>query len=143
MSIISNRYLQGSPILPYANVKAYAGSDIFMDVEFVDHTQTPVTPTTISLEIDDITNAQMMYFQAVISAAGSNNPPLQYGVFAPSMTFQFSSTLMQMTFPYEGSQLCQFKFSFIATDSVTGVIFTAPAIAIVELCSLSTVSGAL
>lgn len=140
--VIGNRYLQGSPILPYANVKAYPGTDLFMDLQFVDHTNTPVVPTSISIEIDDITNSVVMTGPTTLSAGGSTTTPLFYGAFAASMTLQVAGSVWQMTFPYIGSQLCQVGMQFTALDSVTGQPFTSNAvIAIVELCALATVSG--
>jgi hypothetical protein len=141
MGVIGNRYLQGQPILPYVNVKAYQSSDVFLDVEFVDHTQTPVIPTSMQLEIDDITNAQAMLGPVTLNPAGAGSGTLLYPAFAASWNLQVTGAVMQMTFPYEGSQLCQFKFAFTAIDTVTGQPFTAPAIVMVELCSAATVSG--
>lgn len=141
MGQIGNRYLQGQPILPYTNVKTYQGADIFLDVEFVDHTNTPVVPTSIQLEIDDLTNAQAMLGPITLTPAGSTSGSAIYPAFAASWNIQISASIMQMTFPYEGSQICQLKFAFTAIDSITGQPFTGPAVAIVELCSLATVSG--
>lgn len=126
-------------MLPYANVKSYAGADIFMDLEFVDHTMTPVTPVTLTLEIDDLTNAQTMFGRQplVVSAV----PPIFVPAYAPAMTLQFAAIILPMTFPYEGSQLCQFNFIFTALDSVTGNTFTGQSIVIVELVAIQTVSG--
>jgi hypothetical protein len=143
--VIGNRYLQGTPILPYANVKAYPGTDLFLDLQFVDHTNTPVTPTSISIEIDDITNSVVMAGPVTLSAAGATGTagtPFTYGAFASAMALQVLGSAWQMTFPYIGSQLCQVGMSFTAVDSVTGQPFTSnAAIAIVELCALATVSG--
>src|SRR5271166_3773440 len=140
--VIGNRYLQGSPILPYANVKAYPGTDLFMDLQFVDHTNTPVVPTSIAIEIDDITNSVVMTGPTTLSASGSTAAPLLYGAFASAMTLQVSGSVWQMTFPYIGSQNCQVGMQFTAIDSVTGQPFTSNAvIAIIELCALATVSG--
>jgi hypothetical protein len=145
VSPIGNRYLQGSPILPYANVKAYPGTDLFMDLQFVDHTNTPVVPTSISIEIDDITNSTVMAGPTTLSAAGavgSAGVPFTYPAFASSMYLQCLASMWNMTFPYIGSQLCQVGMQFTAIDSVTGQSFTSTAvIAIVELCALATVSG--
>ncbi len=145
MSVIGNRYLQGSPILPYANVKAYPGTDLFMDLQFVDHTNTPVIPTSISIEIDDITNSVVMAGPTTLVSTGSTGTagvPFTYPAFAASMYMQVLGSAWQMTFPYIGSQLCQVGMSFTAADSVTGQPFTSNAvIAIVELCALATVSG--
>jgi hypothetical protein len=143
--VIGNRYLQGSPILPYANVKAYPGTDLFMDLQFVDHTNTPVVPTSISIEIDDITNSVVMAGPtalALAGAVGSAGTPFTYPAFAASMYLQVLGSAWQMTFPYIGSQLCQVGMQFTAIDSVTGQPFTSNAvIAVVELVALATVSG--
>lgn len=144
---IGNRYLQGSPILPYANVKAYPNTDIFMDLQFVDHTNTPVTPTDIRIEIDDITNSVVLPFcgPTTLNAAGATGTaalPFTYPAFSPTMYLQVLASAWQMTFPYVGSQLCQVGMQFTAIDSVTGQPFTSTAvIAIIELCALATVSG--
>lgn len=143
--VIGNRYLQGSPILPYANVKAYPGTDLFMDLQFVDHTNTPVVPTSISIEIDDITNSVVMAGPSTLNAAGavgSVGVPFTYPAFAASMYLQVLGSAWQMTFPYIGSQLCQVGMQFTAIDSITGQTFTSNAvIAVIELCALATVSG--
>jgi hypothetical protein len=145
MGVIGNRYLQGSPILPYANVKAYPGTDIFMDLQFVDHTNTPVVPTSISIEIDDITNSVVMAGPTTLSASGAIGTvgvPFTYPAFAATMYLQCLASMWAMTFPYIGSQLCQVGMQFTATDSVTGQPFTSTAvIAVIELCALATVSG--
>ena len=142
MGVIGNRYLQGSPILPYANVKAYPGTDLFLDLQFVDHTNTPVTPTSISIEIDDITNSNIMLSPVTLASTGSTTAPLYYPAFSPTMTLQIAGSAWQMTYPYVGSQLCQVGMQFTAVDSVSNQPFTANTIiAIVELCALATVSG--
>jgi hypothetical protein len=143
--VIGNRYLQGSPILPYANVKAYPATDIFMDLQFVDHTNTPVIPTSISIEIDDITNSVVMAGPTTLNplgAVGTAGSPFTYPAFAATMYLQCLASMWNMTFPYIGSQNCQVGMQFTAIDSVTGQPFTSTAvIAIIELCALATVSG--
>jgi hypothetical protein len=146
MPQIGNRYLQGTPILPYANVKAYPNTDIFMDLQFVDHTNTPVVPTDIRIEIDDISSATVTLVgpQTLNSAGaiGTVGVPYTYPAFAATMYLQVLASAWQMTFPYVGSQLCQVGMQFTAVDSVTGQPFTSTSIiAIIELCALATVSG--
>jgi hypothetical protein len=143
---IGNRYLQGSPVLPYAHFMAYQNTDIFFDLQFVDHTQTPVTPTAISIEIDDLTNSIAMLNPTILNPAGNSvaGPPwLFYPVFGPtSMYLQIQAPIWTMSFPYIGSQVCQVGMTFTATDSVTGQPFTSTqVVAIVEMVSVATVSG--
>ena len=118
-----------------------------MDLQFVDHTNTPVIPTSISIEIDDITNSVVLPNCGPITlnpsgAVGTASSPFTYPAFAASMYLQVLASAWQMTFPYIGSQLCQVGMQFTAVDSVTGQPFTSTAvIAIIELCALATVSG--
>lgn len=112
-----------------------------MDVEFVDHTNAPVVPTSIKLELDDLTNALAMLGPITLSPTGSTSGSLIYPVFAASWNLQIAASVMQFTYPYQGSQICQFKFLFTAIDSVTGQPFSAPQLVIAELCSSATVSG--
>jgi hypothetical protein len=146
MGIIGNRGLQGQPVLPYANVKSYAGADVFMDLAFLDHTGTPVVPISITLEIDDLTNDQTPLSPTVLNPAGSSVGPLFYPAFSSAFTIQISGNsnfqALQMSFPYEGSQLDQIVITFTAIDSVTGNLFNAPAVsAVIELCAIQTPSG--
>lgn len=147
MGVIGNRYLQGEPTLPYQNVKTYPNTDVFMDLAFVDHTQTPVVPTSISIEIDDITNSVVMNGPSALNAAGAVATgiaqPYTYLAFASSMYLQIGAAMWQPTYPYTGSQKCQVAVLFTAVDTVTGQPFTTTAaVAIIELCGLATVSGA-
>jgi uncharacterized membrane protein len=142
MGAIGNRYLQGLPNLPFAQIKVYANTDVFLDLVFVDHTGTQVTPTTISIEIDDITNSITMNGPTVLSPTGSTTGNYIYPAFASSMYLQIAAALMQMDFPSIGSQYCQVGMTFTATDSVTGQPFTSTApICIIELVGIPTVSG--
>jgi hypothetical protein len=147
MGVIGNRYLQGSPILPYANVKAYPSTDLFLDLQFVDHTNTPVVPTSINIEIDDITNSVVLPGCGPIAlnpagSVGTIGLPFSYPAFAATMYLQVLGSAWQMTFPYIGSQLCQVGMQFTAIDSVTGQPFTSTSvIAVIELVALATVSG--
>ena len=145
MGVIGNKYLQGEPILPYANVKAYPNTDIFMDLAFVDHTNTPVVPISISIEIDDITNSVVMAGPATLNAAGAVGTaasPFTYPAFAAQMYLQCLASMWAMTFPYVGSQKCQVGMQFTYTDSVSGQVCTGTSVvAIIELCALATVSG--
>lgn len=143
MGAIGNKYLQGQPVLPYAQFRAYQNTDIFLDLQFVDHTGTAVAPTAISIEIDDLTNGISMLAPTTMSAAGSNTAPLFYPAFAAtSMYLQITALIWTMTFPYTGSQICQIGMTFTATDSVTGQPFTSTqVVAVVEMCAVATVSG--
>jgi hypothetical protein len=147
MPQIGYRYNQGTPILPYANVKAYPNTDIYMDLQFVDHTNTPVTPTDIRIEINDI-NAGLQLPNTgpttlnPLGAIGTPALPYTYPAFQPTMYLCVLASAWTMTYPYVGSQLCQVGMQFTAVDTVTGQPFTSTSIvAIIEICAIGTVSG--
>ena len=50
----------GLPGLPFQDNLSYENSDVFVDMTFLDHTGTPVIPSSFTWELDDITNANGM-----------------------------------------------------------------------------------
>jgi hypothetical protein len=132
---------------PYPNVQAYAGSDVFIDLGFLDRTLTAVVPATITVELDDLTNSvDMDGGPNSLNSAGSASGNYLYPAFSTwngtsPWTLQLANTLMQMTYPYQGSQICKLKLQFTATDSITGNAFQAPNEIIIELIASPTVSG--
>jgi hypothetical protein len=143
MGTINNRYLQGSPILPYAQVKVYIDSDVFMDLAFVDHTQTPVTPTRVSIAITSLQSGTIVgNGPTLLNPLGAvSSVDYTYGAFAPTMVLQIAAALWQTAalqpFPWMGSQLCQIAMQFQAIDSVTGQNFTSTGIvSVIELVNL-------
>lgn len=142
MGNIGNRYLQGEPILPYQNVIIEPGTDVFFDLTFLDHTLTLVTPTSITIEIDDITNSIVMNGPTALNSGGSQAAPFIYSAFASAMTLQVSASVWQASYPYEGSQKCQIVLTFTAIDTVTGQPFTKRTVlAVLQQVGVATVSG--
>jgi hypothetical protein len=148
--IIGNRALQGSPNLPYLQDQSLANEDTYMQFVFLDRTNTPVVPITIMVELDDLSNSINMdqgpnTFNALGSAAGVN-PYYIYPAFAsganPPWELQLTALLMQMSYPYQGSQICKFKMLWTGLDSVYGNPFSGIFENIIELVSTPTVSGA-
>ncbi len=127
--VISNRALQGQPSLPYAEHFILAGNDVFVDLAFLDHTLTGVTPTSLIYQIDDMTNSVNML------------PPTVLSPTSDLFTLQIPGSVMVMTYPYEGSQICQISYTMIAIDSVTSNPFTTKKVDIVELCAIATPTG--
>jgi hypothetical protein len=130
MGPIPNRGLQGQPILPYPSFQSYAGADAFLDLIFVDHTMTPVVPSSFMYQLDDLTNDINMILPTTVTTG--------FPAAGTVYVLQLLATKMQMTFPYQGSQLCQLSGQFVATDSVTGNPFTATFVYIIELCAIQT-----
>jgi hypothetical protein len=131
---VGNRYLNGSPTLPYPSFRSYAGQDVFLDMAFVDHTMTPVIPTTLVYQVDDITNDQNLIPQQTLTPGASTYTLQLPGQGPPGIG-------LQMAYPYQGTQLCQLSGWIQAIDSVTGTQFTAPFIYIIELAAIATPNG--
>lgn len=144
MVMISNRTLQGQPTLPYADNVIWAGQDIFPTLTFIDRLQVPVVPTSLVVEIDDLTNAINMFGPYTFPSGGGVIPaaPIGSPAFASSMLIQLPPSIMQMSYPYQGSQIVQVSWRATALDSVTGVSFQIRKVDIISLCQIATVSGA-
>jgi len=146
--IIGNRSLQGGPMLPYLQDTSYSGSDTYLGYVFLDRTNTPVTPTTIKIELDDLTNSIVMdNGPNTLNPAGASTASYIYPVFSSGANnlweLQLTAALMQMTYPYEGSQICKLKLVWTGLDSVLGNPFTGVFENIIELVASPTVSGTL
>lgn len=122
--------VQGRPALPYVDFRSYAGADVFIDMTFLDHTMMPVAPTSIVFEIDDITNDRNMIASTVVPPNGT-----------PFQTVQIPGAELQMSYPSQGSQLCQVLVTAQVIDSVTGLSTVAKSVAILELVAIQTPSG--
>jgi hypothetical protein len=145
--IIGNRALQGSPMLPYRGQSQYAAQDWFLPMVFLDRQRVPVVPTSIQIELDDLTNSITMYGPTTLTSTGATSGSAIYPAFASGSPtpwlLQLAGSIMQMTFPYEGSQITKLKVVFTALDSVTGNAFTDVGENILELVASPTVSGTL
>jgi hypothetical protein len=118
--------------LPFTDNRSYAGADIFCDLTFLDHTMTNVTPSSFQWQLDDITNDINMVPLTTVNAPASTVP----------YTLQIPGSTMVMTYPYQGSQLCQLTIVATITDSVTGNTSTSiVGLAILELVAIQTPSG--
>jgi hypothetical protein len=118
---INNRGLSGQPILPYVDYRSYQGADIFIDLSFLDHTGTPVTPTSLKYQIDDMTNAVNVVPSTNVTVTGT------------SQTVQVSGSLLQMTHNWQGSEIFQIYFTAVLPDGST-----VSCITVLELLAIQT-----
>lgn len=135
-------------MLPYPNVSQYAGNDAFVPLVFLDRNRVPVTPSSIKVELDDLTNSVAMdNGPNTLASAGATTTNYTYPAFASGSPtpwlLQANAAVMQMTYPYEGSQICKLKIVWQGVDSVTGNLFTDVIEWVIELVSSPTVSGSL
>ncbi|MGH6878563.1 MAG: hypothetical protein ACREHV_14470 [Rhizomicrobium sp.] len=144
--IIGNRGLQGSPNLPYLQDTTLAGEDTYVNYTFLDRVNVPVVPSTISVELDDLTNSlNMDGGPNPLNPAGATSTNYIYQPFSAGANgpwvLQATAAVMQMTYPYQGSQICKLKLIWTAVDSVYGNPFTGIFENVIELVSSPTVSG--
>jgi hypothetical protein len=140
---ISNRAIQGQPTLPHSKLQVWAGNDMFVDLTFLDRFGNLTTPLSLALEIDDMTNAQVMLAVPVFNPAGGTEPPIWYPAFADQMTIQIPGSIMSMSYPYQGSQIVQFAWQWTYIDPITGQTGTGTRVDAIELCAIATVTGAI
>lgn len=133
---INNRGLSGQPALPYPDFRAYAGEDVFAIVAFLDHMNVPVFPNTICYQIDDLTNSKNMVPRTCLTPPTISGNPLPFSF--TNTTVQLPASYWDMTYPWQGSQVCQISWDFTALDSVTQTLFTGRAVNVVELCAIQT-----
>jgi hypothetical protein len=146
--IIGNRGLQGSPNLPYLQDTVLAGSDTYIGYVFLDRVNQPVTPTSIKVELDDLTNnINMDGGPITLNPTGASSTFYIYPAFTnggnPQWELQLTAAVMQMTYPYQGSQICKLTLVWTAVDSVLGNPFTGRFENVIELVATPTVSGTL
>jgi hypothetical protein len=144
--IIGNRALQGSPMQPYAQDQSLQSEDTYLQFVFLDRNNVPVTPISIQVELDDLTNSIAMDAGPVtLAPAGATSTNYVYPAFSsganPPWLLQLTAALMQMTYPGQGSQICQFKVLWTGRDSITNNAFTGSFINVIELVATPTVTG--
>jgi hypothetical protein len=134
-------------MLPYPSNSQYAGNDAFVPLTFLDRQRVPVTPTSVNVELDDLTNGIAMAGPSTLVSTGAASGNFIYPAFssgsATPWLLQIPGSTMQMTYPYQGSQIVKLKIVFTAIDSVTGGSFTDVIEWVIELVASPTVSGTL
>jgi hypothetical protein len=134
-------------MLSYPSDSQYAGNDAFVPLTFLDRQRVPVTPATIQMELDDLTNSLTMAGPSTLVSTGATSGNFIYPVFssgsAAPWLLQIPASVMQMSYPNQGSQICKLKILFTAVDSVTANTFTDVIEYVIELVASPTVSGTL
>lgn len=118
---INNRGLSGQPTLPYIDYRSFAGSDVFIDLTFLDHTGVLVQPTTLQYQIDDITNAVNIVPGTSVTVTGT------------SQTVQIPGSVLQLTHNWQGSEIFQIMWKMVLPGPSTVYAFS-----ILELVAIQT-----
>jgi hypothetical protein len=131
---------------PYLQDQSLQGEDTYLQYVFLDRNNVPVVPSSIKVELDDLTNSIAMDAGPVtLNSAGATTTNYIYPAFSsganPPWLLQLTAALMQMTYPGQGSQICKMKVIWTGVDSVTGNPFTGAFENVIELVASPTVSG--
>lgn len=100
------RGLAGQPNKPYAQFDTYAGSDVWLELEFLDRTNTPASPASASYRIDNISN----YFQVL------GDTPIPYTPGDTSYELNIPASLNVLSGNWNSSQLFQVLVTAIFAD---------------------------
>jgi hypothetical protein len=80
-----------------------AGSTIFLELVYTTRTGTPVTPSSGTMEIIDVTNAKVLYPTTAIAAPSGSTQEIQLPTAASAMTnptaTQTNKVVITMTLP--------------------------------------------
>lgn len=119
-------YLQGQPVRPQPQYSVDAGSDVWLELIFLDRTQTPVTPSTITYRIDDISDNLCVLNTTSVTPNGStmeiNIPAFlnQISTSFPTRSSQLNQVTVVSTYS-DGSQRTKiFTYEVIAICTVGG-----------------------
>lgn len=118
---IPNRGLSGQPSLSYVDYRSYAGADVFIDLTFLDHTGTPVQPTSLVYQVDDLTNAVNIIPTTTVPVTGT------------SQTLQIPGSQLQLTHFWQGSEIFQIWMTAVLPDSST-----VQSVSVLELVAIQT-----
>ena len=118
---IPNRGLSGQPSLSYVDYRSYAGADIFIDLTFLDYTGTPVQPTSLVYQVDDLINAVNIIPQTSVVVTGT------------SQTLRIPGSQLQLTHFWQGSEIFQIWMTAVLPDSST-----VQSVSVLELVAIQT-----
>src|SRR6185437_7180224 len=116
---INSRGLAGQPILPYIDYRAYTGTDVYLDLTFLDHTGVGNIPQSISYQIDDMTNSVNMVPMTSVPVTGYQQ------------TLQIPASVLTMTRQFQGSQICQVLITALLGDGSN-----VSTVTVIELCAI-------
>lgn len=121
-------WLQGQPNQDYPRHLSFSGQDVFVNLEFLDSTQTPVQPTTLTYQVDSLTSCQNVIPSTQVTPTGSNQ------------TIQLPGASMVPTRQYYGRDLFQMWITATYVDSATQATSTMQQLVYVELIAIGTPS---
>ena len=123
-------WLQGEPELGYTRHLVYAGSDVALSLTFLNTQGVATQPTSITWEMDDLTNGQNMV------------PPTSLVPTGPTQTLQIPAASLVMDRQYQGRQISQVWIKAVIADaSVASGSITVNQVVILETVAIATAQG--
>lgn len=118
-------YSQGLPVKPFTSLSVDAGSDCWLPLQFLDRSNSPATPVTISYRVDNITDNINILGDTSVAPNGS------------TIELNFPGSLNVMSQQYRSSQINQVLVTSTYAD---GSVRKKPFF--YEIINLCTVGGA-
>jgi hypothetical protein len=117
-------YLQGNPVLPYKATTVDAGSDCWLELQFLDRTRAPAVPTTITYRIDNVTDNQVVLATTSVAPSGTTmelNIPASLNVMQrQGQSSQINQVTVVSTYSDGSTRTKPFFYELIAICTVGG-----------------------
>jgi hypothetical protein len=123
-------WLQGNPELGYTRHLVYAGTDVLLQLTFLNSLGVATEPNSIVYEMDDLTNGQNMIPSTSLAVTGS------------TQILQITAAQLQMDRQYQGRQNSQVWITAVIPDTnAPGGTLTVNQVVIIETVAIGTASG--
>lgn len=123
-------WLQGNPELGYTRHLVYGGTDVLLSLTFLNSLGVATEPTSITWEMDDLTNGQNMV------------PPTSLSPTGATQVLQITAAQLVMDRQYQGRQISQVWIKAVIpdTNAPSGSI-QANQIVVIETIAIATAQG--
>lgn len=105
MALRGPSWLQAQPELPYTPVTSYAGSDLLLQLTFLNSSSVPTEPTSITYELDSLDSSQNVIPSTSLTPTGS------------TQILQLPGSSMQLTRQLYGREGMQLWVSAVIPDT--------------------------
>lgn len=124
------RGLAGEPVLPYVDFEVYAGSDCWLNLQFLDANNSPTVPTKVSYRIDCLTTDYQVLPWTVAPIPTTSSMRINFpasiniiglGENDVGQTSQINQVTVQAIYPDNSQKQEVFVYEVIAVQTVGGV----------------------
>jgi hypothetical protein len=109
----TNPAIRGLPVRPLKQTPVYAGSDCWIEMQFIDRNGLAATPTALSYRIDDLTNGVVIVNDTSLVPSGS------------TFELDITAAVNQMSNCFKSSQVNQVKVTATYSDGSIQVALCA------------------